>query len=389
MGKTIDGAEASRGQIVSALMAEPSLSRRELVDRLGLGAATVTTQVRRLLDMGILRELPSLASGAGRPRVPLEINAGAGILIGVSVELHSMTVVVIRLDGVVVSSERQSLDTTDPINAADAVGRTARNLIALHSHVQCWGVGVALSGVVRERQGMVVFSVVHDWQSVPFGKMVAGHVAAPVVLVNDVHALAHAELSRPGAKNPDEFLLVSVGVGVGMALVRGHQVVAGARGASTEVGHVSVDPKGPACGCGNRGCLQAFLGAEELATAVSRAVGEPVSDLVDLSERADGNGSVSKVLDRAGYWLGRALGGAVTMLGLPNVLLTGESTALWEYLAGGFDVGLAETVVTLPKAPQVILRPWDWNATAQGAASLAFTRVISAGGKRHCEGRGF
>lgn len=377
VAKSSGSTEPSRGQILSRLIAEPSLSRRELADSLGLGGATVTTQVRRLLDMGVLRELPAQASGAGRPRVPLEVNPDIGMLVGVSVERHSMVVAAARLDGVVLDVRRNALDTTDPLSAAATVGRAAQELIDVYPLFDCWGVGVALSGVVRERQGNVVFSVVHGWHSVAFGKLVAEHVGVPVMIVNDVHALAHRELSRPGTRNPADFLLVAVGVGVGMALVRGHQVVPGARGASTEVGHVSVDPMGPSCRCGNKGCLQALVGAEELADAVSRTVGERVMDLAGVAAAAQVSRAAAILLDRAGYWLGRGLGGAVTMLGLPDVLLTGESTILWEHMGAGFETGLAETVLTLPRRPSVVHRMWDVDATALGAASLALTRVVS------------
>ncbi len=379
VAKASSGAEPSRGQILSRLIAEPNLSRRELVDRLGLGGATVTTQVRRLLDMGFLRELPAQSSGAGRPRVPLEVNPDVGFLVGVSVERLSMVVAAVRVDGTVLEVRRHALDTTDASSAGASVGRAAQALIDQYPSIDCWGVGVALSGVVRERQGNVLFSVVHGWQSVPFRNFVAEHVSVPVMLANDIHALAHRELSRPGVRNPDDFLLVSVGVGVGMALVRAHQVVPGARGASTEIGHVSVDPMGPLCGCGNRGCIQALVGGEELAGAASRMVGERITDLAGVASAAEVSRPVAILLDRAGYWLGRALGGAITMLGLPDVLLTGESTALWDHLDAGFASGLAETVLTLPKSPRIIHRPWDVDATALGAASLALTRVIGEG----------
>lgn len=376
MAKSLGSAEPSRGQILSRLIAEPSLSRRELVDRLGLGGATVTTQVRRLLDMGVLRELPAQAGGAGRPRVPLEVNPDFGMVVGVSVERHSMLVAAVRPDGAVLGVRRHALDTTDAVAAAANVGRAAQSLVDEYPAIDCWGVGVALSGVVRERQGNVVFSVVHGWHSVAFGKLVAEHVSVPVMLVNDVHALAHRELSRAGTRNPDDFLLVAVGVGVGMALVRGHQVVPGARGASTEIGHVSVDPMGPRCGCGNRGCLQVLVGAEELLDAVSRTVGERVTDLAGVAAFAQVSRPAATLLDRAGYWLGRGLGGAVTMLGLPDVLLTGESTILWDHLGAGFETGLAETVLTLPRPPRITHRAWDADATALGAASLALTRAV-------------
>ena len=102
----------------------------------------------------------------------------------------------------------------------------------------------------------------------------------------------------------------------------------------------------------------------------------PVAGVVAV---AGTNRSAAILLDRAGYWLGRALGGAITLLGLPDVLLTGETTVLWDHMEVGFATGLAETVLTLPKPPRIARRPWDADATAVGAAGLALARVISGG----------
>lgn len=370
--------QVTRGQIVASLVSEPNLSRRDLVDRLGLGPATVSTQVRRLLEMGILREGPAHVVGAGRPRVPLAVVAESARAIGVGLDPRSSAVAVVGLDGTLIDEQHLELDTSDPEQVAAELSEATRKLIGSDPEAPWWGLGTALSGVISQSRGVVKFSVVHDWRDVPLGRMLASrHGSLPVLLANDISALAQRELFRPGVGTPSDFLLVSVGAGVGMALVRNHQVLTGERGASTEMGHVSVDPLGPRCRCGNNGCLQALVGFEALREAVARVEDTPGHTVAELAAQAAEHGRTAATLDRAGYWLGRAVGGACTMLGLSHVLLTGESLPLWPYLAGGFEQGLGETVRTLATTPTIDRRPWDPTATAVGAASIVLNRVLS------------
>ena len=371
--------QATRGQIVASLLSEPNLSRSDLVERLGLGPATISTQVRRLLELGILTEGPSQVVGAGRPRVPLSVRGDTGRAIGVGMGVSSAAFTVINLDGTILDERRLELDTSDPEALSRSIGSVTHGIVETDPGAPWWGLGVAVSGVVAESTGMVSFSVVHNWEAVPLGNLVARQAGLPVRLANDIAALAYRELYRPRVETPSDFLLVSVGSGVGMALVRDHQVITGDQGASTEMGHVSVDPLGPACRCGNHGCLQALLGLDELLREAARVSPDVGDSVVDLVAAAVSNHRVARVVDRGGYWLGRAVGGACTMVGLSNVLLTGESLPLWPHMAAGFETGLHETVPTLTNPPNIERRAWDPAATAVGAATIVLNRVLGSG----------
>lgn len=368
----------TRAQIIARLVTEPNLSRRELADELGFGPATVSTQVRRLLEQGMLREGPAQIIGAGRPRIPLEVVGNSAQAAGIGLQPGSATIVVVQLDGSIAAEQRLELTGATPEEIAQELG-VATSALAEATPGTWLGLGTALSGVVSPSRGLVRFSVVHNWRNVPLGRLLAAHHKdLPVLLANDISALAQRELFRPGVGTPRDFLLVSIGVGVGMALVRDHRVVTGESGASTEMGHVSVDPLGPPCRCGNNGCLQALVGLEALREAVSRVEDVPGSSATELAEQAAAHSQTAAMLDRAGYWLGRAVGGACTMLGLTHVLLTGESLPLWPYLSGGFEQGLAETVRTLATTPVIERRPWEPPASAVGAAAIILSHVISA-----------
>lgn len=368
-----DSAEtASRADIVAALAGAPGSSRLDLARSLGLGAATVTAQVRRLIELGYVRELPSIVMGSGRPKVPLEVVATAGAIIGVSVHVDSLLVVAIGLDGEII----QRADHAFEPMAEDAVGTIVEACLAMRASLQLpsLAIGIALSGVVDETTGQVGVSVVLGWRRVGLGARVSQATGLPVYVENDVRALASRELFAAEPSALDDFLLVACGWGVGMAVVRNRVVVSGSHGTSTEFGHVSVDPAGPLCRCGNRGCLQAYLGTSELIEELSRSLGGRPTGLAAVV----GLRAAQQHLEDVGYLLGRAVGGAATLLGVGDVLLTGESMVVWDVMEQSFWDGLRRTSMTLLTPPTVVVRPWDAVATALGASSTAMTRLLAS-----------
>ncbi|GAA4896059.1 ROK family protein [Tessaracoccus lubricantis] len=371
------GGQASRGQLLASLASEPNQSRSDLVARLGLGPATVSTQVRRLIEMGVLREGPAQILGSGRPRVPLEVVPDAGHVVGVGLNHGQATVAVVGLDGAPREVSAIEVPTESPAELSKVLGGHVNRLLKRNSAAAWWGLSVAISGVISADATRVTISVVHGWRDVALAGLLTADSGLETYLVNDIAALAYRELFRPGAENPADFMLVSLGYGVGMAVVRDHHILGGQQGASTEIGHVSVDPLGPLCPCGNTGCLQVLVGLGELMESIRRNTGQGAASASHLAELAAGAPRAGAIIDRAGYWLGRAVGGACTMTGLSTVLLTGQSLPLWPGLQSSFQAGLAGTSPTMAVPPMVQVREWDASAEALGAASLMIARRVS------------
>lgn len=366
---------ASRRTIVGALAERGPLSRSELAELTGIGAATVGTQVRRLLQMGLVRELEPQSLGTGRPRVPVALVERTRV-IGVSIEPAQIVVAVTALDGGIVAERRTVFDPrAEDVTAIVAAVRAAMSDAAIDT---CLAVGIALSGVVDAQHDGVLVSVVLDWHDRPLGSLVAAGLGLPVYVENDVLALASRELSFATLEREDSFLLVSLGAGVGMAIVAGRRVFRGAGTSSTEFGHVCVDPEGLTCRCGGIGCVQTVAGLQELVAAAPLPADAPRT-LEALAGAADqGDPRVAAYLRSVGEVLGRAVGGSATLLGIGTILLTGESTRLWPRLSAGFDDGLRRHTTTLRDGTRVSTLPWSDTAGAAGAAGLALARALDA-----------
>jgi predicted NBD/HSP70 family sugar kinase len=238
------------------------------------------------------------------------------------------------------------------------------------------GIGVGLPGVVAPGADGITSSSLMHWDELPVASMLAEALNAPVVLDNDVNTLAVAETLVVREPQVDDFLVITLGRGIGLGIVVRDAVYRGAMGAG-EFGHIVVDREGPLCECGNRGCLEAHISDPAL-LARGRAMGIIAADddmnaLQALAE--SGNAGAVGIFGDAGRILGQHVANLVNVLGPALVLVSGEGSQRWHLWRDAFELSF-RAVLTRPFAPVAVeLDPWDDDRWAQGAASL----VLRAG----------
>ncbi|MFF2502641.1 ROK family protein [Streptomyces sp. NPDC058067] len=370
--------DLTRTEILALLGAAGPLGRAEIAHRLGLGAATVTEHTRRLLAEGFLRELPPRTSGTGRPRVPLQLVPDAAHVLGVRIAVDHLAGVVVGLDGQIVDEFRL------PLRIADApvpllVETLLREIDARRDTTPVRGIGVAVPGMTDPESGVVRLSGIMGWRELPLGRELSCRLPVPVLVDNDLRASTTAELLFGMGRERDDFLVLGIGDGLGLGVVLGRSVQCGADGSSGEFGHLPVDPAGPRCTCGNRGCLQALAGQSALVEQARRAgvsgLGEGLPGLVGAAER--GEPAVLGILAEAGALLGRCVAGVVNVLAVKAVKVIGEGHVLWPFLGPSFEAAAAAGVIEPLRDPEITVAPWRDIEHARGAACLLLARGSS------------
>lgn len=152
--------------------------------------------------------------------------------------------------------------------------------------------GIAVPGLVRERDGVVLEATNVGLHEVPVRDLASGRLGQAVAVVHDVRAAALAEGMLGSARGRSDYLLVTLGTGVGAAVVIGGRPYTGAHGIGGELGHIAVGTHGPVCQCGARGCLEAIASAGALARRYGQGV-----DAEEVAKRA-----ASGDLDAARLW---------------------------------------------------------------------------------------
>jgi predicted NBD/HSP70 family sugar kinase len=238
-------------------------------------------------------------------------------------------------------------------------------------------VGVGLPGIVDTLRGEVRHAVNLgiDGLPAPLGRAVHDATGIPTIVVNDVDAAAVGAAALLGGSQPD-LAYLSIGTGVAAGLVLDGRLRRGSSGAAGEIGHIVIDPTGPPCPCGQRGCLEALVSGPAIARRWPAPVGQPVATHL-VSAAVAGDETATSVLAE----VGGHLASAVQLLGLAfdprRIVLGGGVVEAGEPLADAVRTALAARARTVPLlgeldlAERIVVLPSDAAPGATGAAMLA------------------
>lgn len=357
-------------ELARLVLVRGPVSRGDLAQEMRLSVASLTRLGKPLLDAGILVEGEQVADGTvGRPVRLLDVRTGSAYFVGVKVAGDLLQAVLTDLRATIVAVASLPLTTTDPGSVVDGITAIARQLSSAAA-VELAGVGVSLGGQVRP-DGVVRRAPFLGWNDVPLGDLLAARLELPVVVDNDVTALVAAEQWFGAGKDAADFAVITVGAGVGYGLaIRNHVI----RTADTGLGlggHFPLDPNGPLCMEGHRGCSTAMLSIPSICAQISAATGETVSYRRALELAAAGNRVAAAVFESAGKALGKLIAAAANLTMVNTVVLGGEGVEL--FTATESTVLAALAADRDPEASAVVLRvaSADFTEWARGAAAVA------------------
>lgn len=139
-------------------------------------------------------------------------------------------------------------------------------------HERILGVGIGIAGQIEKSTGVVRFAPNLDWHDIPLQEQLKKALKLPVHVINDVRAATWGEWLYGAGRGFDDLLCIFVGTGIGGGVVSGGNMLFGFSNAAGEVGHMTIDLKGPACSCGNRGCFEALASGWAIARSTKDAV---------------------------------------------------------------------------------------------------------------------
>ncbi|MFF3916909.1 ROK family protein [Streptomyces sp. NPDC001852] len=370
--------------VFTTLLSHGPLTRAEVGRRTQLSAAAVTKAVRPLMELGYLVEgMDNEARAAvGRPATLVRVDGGRALFIGVKVTGDEVIAVLTDLCCRIRVSRHVRLTGREPEAVLPLLTALVQELLteADGLGVQVRGLGIAISGDVDRADGVVRYSPFLEWRDVPLAGIARTATGLPVTVDNDVRALTVAEHWFGAGVGLSDFALVTVGAGIGCGLVVHGQVVSGAHGVAGEIGHLSLDPLGPLCHCGNRGCVEAIAADPAILRAVRAATGRQVSDAAEALALAHGEEpGVKEVYTRAGEAIGKAIGFLVNILGPERVVISGEGLAAYDLFAEGIRDAFAEAAFGTAAQCDVVTRPLPFEEWARGAAATAIQSFMGSG----------
>jgi glucokinase len=253
-------------------------------------------------------------------------------------------------------------------------------------------VGVGAAGMVDVANGVLRFAPNLAWRDLAIADRMRAALGIPVQLDNDANVAAYGEFRFGSGRGYRHVLLVAVGTGIGGGIIIDGRLFRGSNGYAAEIGHIVVEPDGPPCGCGNRGCWEQVasgnaigrLGREEVAehpgSVLARlAGGDPQAVTGKLVTQAAQGGDpvATRILSEVGRRLGVGLAGLVNVLDPQVVVVGGGAAVAGDLLLEPTRAAFLDAVEAPDRRPSVpiVVAQLGTDAGAVGAAALALEEL--------------
>lgn len=366
-----------RLRVLQSLSDEGEISRPDLVRFTGLSRATVSSVIADLIDEGIVGERPGAAatSRLGRPPLTVFLEPASAYAFGVDIAHDHVRTILSDLSGTSVWEDVVPLDVDGAAAVAlDAAASAVRRGLSVSGTdpglVLGVGLGIACP-VDRRTGGLHAQGIMPGWVGVRPADEVVERTGLQARVINDANACVLAERRLGAARTWDDVVYVRLSAGIGAGIVSDGRMLLGHDGLAGEVGHVTVDPQGALCRCGNRGCLETVATPGAIAALLAASWRRPVTtaELADLIVTQDRG--VLRAVEDAADAIGRALAAAVMTLNPRLILVGGELAVAGQVLTDGLRRALERnTVASHHQEIEITVSALGDSAAARGAAAL-------------------
>jgi len=375
--------------VLRFVRANAPCSRADIAARTGLNKATVSSLVAELIDRRLIRETGLTENRIGRPATMLVPDGSPYASIGLEVGLDELTVVAVDLAGTELLSWRRAFDgsSASPGRAVGAIAALATRVVRRISGQgrQVLGLTVAVPGLV-DAAGTVRLATALGWRDVPLGTDLRRALREPafeLAVENDANLAALAEYRQGPWAGTANLVHLTGGAGLGAGVIADGRLLRGGNGFAGELGHVTLDPAGPACPCGRRGCLEALAGVPAL---IRRALPDTAEDgpVTDFAPEVDrirtrarrGDPAILAALAETGRYLGHGVALLANLVNPEVVLLGGYYATLAPWLLPAAEAELvARTLAPDAGGARLLASTLGTGAAAAGGAARTLEAV--------------
>jgi len=369
------------------------ISRVDIAKTLGLSKASLTGITAELIKEGLILEKQPGAYQVGRRPILLSLNPDGAYAVGVSLRINQIQVVVINFQAEIKTAYALSLKknfyTSEEL--VEKIASAVNSCIEASTLTmdQISGVGVSVPGLVDSTSGVIRYLPNYGWSDVNLRSMLRDKVGDNIYIDNDANNLTIAEHWFGDGIGSDNFIVVLIENGIGAGYVLNGQLVRGNLGIAGEFGHMSINPDGPLCRCGKRGCIEAYAGVYAIMRDVSK-ISSPakwqVPPKIDLSfQRAitkarKGDPDLKKVFDQAGKALGIGMSQLIALFNPEKIIITGKGVQadklLFDPMFDSIEKSRSDKFGNYKT--EILISNWTNEDFAKGAGTLALQEIYKS-----------
>ncbi len=348
--------EINQNRLFTLLRTRGASTITEIAREIQLSPATVKSVLDDLKGYGLIRETGEGSSTGGRKPRLYSLDLENNFVCGVDLHAHLCTTALIRIDGSIITATSRAPQSKTPEEVAglirDAFMELCREQDIPYSDIL--GIGISQPGIVGSDGKKIRFDVHHGWTEVPLGSLVQELVSPPVFLVEDANGKLSAEMEFGVIEETDNLLYVLIGSpgesGISGGMVVRGEIMHGSKGFAGEIGHMVIDPKGPRCYCGRRGCWEAVTNVFDLIKKIEHWY--PNADLTEIDDfytfLLDNHHSSRKVSDMLEWYVDMQAEGLANLIHILNpekIIIGGKITLLGETFLDSIKEKIREKVM--------------------------------------------
>ena len=374
----------NRNLLLNMIRREGQISRTQLTEMSGLSVGAVSGIINELLAADWVFATGEGDYTGGRRQTLLRLNPEAGYAVGLKLMEDRIVSAVTDFEATILTHDEHPFTfDEDPDRVSDILATVIKTSM-IRSNVSAerfFGAGIGLAGVINGHSGTVRYSPFFGWQDVPLADLVNQRIHVPVFVENDVNALTITEQLFGAGRRHLNFVVVTVGRGIGMGMVINGQLYQGSNGGAGEVGHTVIDGSGTET---NRPTtLEALAADPALLATTSTPAGtghQSYANIEELFEQAQAGDTVAQaLLTASGEWLGTGVANVVNILAPELIIISGEGVAAGAYRLDPMLAALRRySFGSLFDEVEVVVRETDDQAWALGAASLVLSKVFAS-----------
>ena len=297
--------ELNRAIVINTILNYGPISRTRISEITDLGLSTVSNIVADLIKKELIYETGEEESSGGRRAILLEFNCNDRFVLGIKIGLDGIIIGLVNMKSKVLDQHF----IPSPIKSSEKIVlevliKAIRDLIN-KNHIKAEkivGCGIGVSGLVNQKEGILVFSKILGWKKIRFKEFLEKEFNFPIFVDKDVNVLTLAEKRFGVGKKINNFICITIGKGVGAGIVIKGDIYHGSCGGAGDFGHIIIDKDGPLCYCGKRGCLEIFSSDRFIINKIKEALSNQQDTIIKdfLKKKEDLNSiTVDTVLEAA------------------------------------------------------------------------------------------
>jgi len=384
----------NRYKILNSIRKAGMISRVDLSRELSLSQASLTYITAELLQEGLIIEKQTAGTyQTGRKPILLALNPEGAYAVGVNVEMRKIDVGIINFLADVVTSFAVPLEK-DFYSPEELVAKIVESISLCiqksgYPKKKISGVGIGIPGLTDPKAGIIKFMQTYRWEDVNLKDMIQKRINITTFIDDDAKNVTMAEHWFGDGKGIDNFIVILIENGVVAGFVSNDQLIQGDLGLAGAFGHMSVDPQGPLCVCGKRGCIGAYVGINAIMRdTLNIAFNElwykfskneiSMNNIIDEAKK--GNHELRKVFERAGEVLGFGISQLIVLMNPKKIIITAidvlADNIIFDPMFDSINRNLADHLREY--RPEILIKKWDSEAFIRGAGTLVLQEIYKS-----------